>query len=74
MRPALAQCPGQPIKVEDDRTQQTYLLVDAERGRALAEQWLREQLQVGLDAAARGETVEFDAESIKAAGRKRLDA
>ena len=74
MRTALANQPGQPVEVQDDETQRVYLLVDAEHGRALTEQWIREQLQQGLDAAARGEVVDFDAESIKARGRDRLDA
>jgi len=71
MREALAEHPGQPVEVCDDETQKVYLLVDAKSGRALAEQWIREQLQVGLDAAERGEIVPFDADDIKAAGRSR---
>jgi hypothetical protein len=74
MRSALANQPGQPVEVEDDENQRVYLLVDAERGRALTELWIREQLQLGFDAAARGEIVEFDAASIKAQGRAHLDA
>jgi hypothetical protein len=72
MREALAQHPGAPIAVEDDLTQKTYLLVDVEAGRAVAEQWIREQLQLGIDTADRGLISEFDAEAIKAAGRERL--
>jgi hypothetical protein len=71
MRAALAQHPGQPVEVCDDETKKIYLLVDAESGRALTEQWLREQLQVGLDAAERGEIVAFDVDAIKAEGRAR---
>jgi predicted nucleic acid-binding protein len=39
---------------------------------ALAQQRIREQLQVGVDAADRGEVVPFDAAAIKAAGRARV--
>ena len=74
MRAALADHPGQPIEVEDDETRRVYLLVDAERGRALTEQWIRDQLKVGEEAATRGEIVDFDPESIKAEGRRRMDA
>ncbi|MEX0677206.1 MAG: hypothetical protein WD063_09035 [Pirellulales bacterium] len=74
MREALAQHPGRPVAVEDDETQKKYLLVDAESGRAVAEQWIRDQLQLGLDAAERGEITDFDPEAIKAAGRARLGA
>jgi hypothetical protein len=72
MREALAQHPGQPVPVEDEVTKKRYLLVDAESGRAVAEEWIRDQLQVGLDAAGQGEVLDFDAEAIKAAGRQRL--
>jgi hypothetical protein len=72
MREALSQHPGQPVAVEDDLTKKKYLLVDAESGRAAAEQWIRDQLQQGLDAAARGATESFDPDAIKAAGRQRM--
>ncbi len=74
MREALAQHPGRPLEVEDEQTQKVYMLVDAEQGRMLAEQWIREQLQIGLDAAAKGEVVEFNPDAIKAAGRQRLSS
>ena len=35
-------------------------------------QRIRDQLRIGLDAAARGEVEQFDPEGIKAAGRERL--
>lgn len=72
MREALQRHPGEPVTVEDEQTNKKYLLVDEETGRAVAEQWIREQLQIGLDAAARGEVADFDPEAIKAAGRERL--
>ncbi|MBI2823260.1 MAG: hypothetical protein HYX69_01060 [Planctomycetia bacterium] len=72
MRAALEQHPGQPLAVEDDQTRKVYLLVDAEQGRTLAEQWIREQLQIGLAAADRGEVIPFDPEAIKAGGREHL--
>jgi hypothetical protein len=72
MREALAQHPGQPVAVEDDQSQKKYMLVDAETGRSVAEQWIRDQLQLGLDAAARGMVTDFDPDAIKAAGRERL--
>lgn len=36
------------------------------------EQWIREQLQLGIDAIARGEIHPFDPAAIKAAGRRRI--
>jgi hypothetical protein len=73
MRAALAQQPGRPVKVVDDVTQRVYVLVDAEHAKALTEQWIREQLQIGLEAADRGEVVPFDVEAIKASGRSVLN-
>jgi hypothetical protein len=69
MRAALAKFPRRPVEVRDDESRKVYLLVDAESGRALTEQWLREQIQIGLDAANRGDIVAFDADAIKAQGR-----
>lgn len=74
MRAALAQNPGQPVEVEDEQSQQRYILVDAQSGRALTEQWIREQLQIGVNAADRGEIVPFDPDAIMARGRERLDS
>lgn len=74
MRKALAQQPGRPVPVEDDVTNKRYLLVDAETGKAVAEQWIRDQLQLGLDAAARGDIQEFDPDAIKSAGRRQRRA
>ncbi len=71
MRTALETQPGRPVQVEDEQTRKVYLLIDAESGRALAEQWIRDQLKVGFDAAARGEVVTFDTDAIKAEGRQR---
>lgn len=74
MRSALGQSPGQPVLVVDDVSHRTYVLVDAERGRELVEQWIRQQLQVGFDAADRGEVLPLDADDVKRAGRKRRSA
>jgi hypothetical protein len=38
----------------------------------MAEKWIRDQLQLGLEAADRGMISEFDPQAIKAAGRARL--
>lgn len=70
MRSALSAHPGQPIPVEDDETHRVYLLVDAQRGHELMERWLRDELQRGIDDLKQGRVVPFDAESIKAAGRR----
>lgn len=74
MRDALAQSPGRPVPVEDEVAQRTYLLVDAERGRDLIDQWIRDQLQIGLDAADRGEVTLLAPAEIKRSGAERRSA
>ena len=74
MRDALAQSPGRPVPVEDEVAQRTYLLVDAERGRDLIDQWIRDQLQIGLDAADRGEVTLLAPAEIKRSGAERRAA
>jgi hypothetical protein len=73
MRAAIAQQPGRPVEVEDELTRKVYVLIDADAGRAMTQQWIREQLQIGLDAASRGDIEPFDADAIKAMGRDQLD-
>ena len=71
-RKALQQTPGRPVPVEDDRTHQLYFLVERDQMRQLLDEQLRRELQIGFDEAKRGDVVEWDAEKIKAEGRKIL--
>ncbi len=72
-RLALRDSPGRPVPVEDDRTHEVYFLVERDQMRQLLDEQLRRELQVGFDEADRGEVVEWDAEKIKAEGRKILE-
>ncbi len=74
MREALQREPGRPVEVCDDVTQKTYVLLERESADRLFQEWLRSELHIGLEQAARGEIEGFDAELIKAAGRERLRA
>ena len=71
-RRAIEAHPGEPVRVEDDKTHQVYILVEESEAPKLYEQWLRRQLQEGFDAADRGEVVPWDPDRIKAEGRRRL--
>lgn len=64
--------PGEPVRIEDDKTQRVYLLVEESNAPQLYERWLRGKLQEGFDAADRGEFVAWDPDRIKAEGRARL--
>lgn len=72
-RQALNQQPRGPVDVEDDQTQQIYVLVAKEDFRQLVDVELRRELQVGFDQADRGELAEWDPEDIRREGRRRRD-
>lgn len=71
-RAALADHPGQPIYIEDAETRETYLLLKAGQFPELEEEYVRAKLEEGFAAADRGEEEEWDSESIKSEGRRRL--
>ncbi|QDT93064.1 hypothetical protein [Gimesia algae] len=64
MRQALNQQPDRPLKIEDDQTQKTYLLIPQENFRQWVDAELRRELQIGFDEADAGEVAEWDVESI----------
>ncbi len=63
---------GQPIKAESAQTPRAYQIDDSAEGEAHSEEWIRDQLQLGLNAADAGEVVDLDADAIKGAGRLRM--
>ncbi len=65
-RQALLMQPGDFTRVEDDRTQKVYLLIEEARASELYDQWLREQLQAGFDDADRGEMAEWNLDEFLA--------
>ena len=71
-RRAIEAQPGEPVRLEDDQTNRVYVLVEESQAPLLYERWLQYQLQEGIDAADRGEVVEWDPARIKAEGRRRL--
>ncbi|WP_417385674.1 hypothetical protein [Gimesia sp.] len=69
MRQALNQQPDRPLKIEDDQTQKTYLLIPQENFRQWVDAELRRELQIGFDQADAGEVAEWDLESILSTAR-----
>ncbi|WP_299461496.1 hypothetical protein [uncultured Gimesia sp.] len=64
MRQALQQQPDRPLKIEDDQTQKTYVLLSQENFRHWVDAELRRELQVGFDQADAGDVAEWDVEQI----------
>jgi hypothetical protein len=71
-RQAIAAQPHQPLYIEDAETRKTYLVLEKGRFPELEEEYVRERLEEGFAAIERGEEEEWDAESIKAEGRRIL--
>jgi hypothetical protein len=69
---AIRRSPGQPIIVEDDETETTYVLVEASRSQETVDEWLRRELEPAIAASERGEVLPFDPERIRAIGRQLL--
>lgn len=73
MRKALqSREPGRLVAVEDERAQQTYWLVSADDMPRLWQEYIRTQIDVGVDEIDAGEIVAWDPEKIKRQGRERL--
>jgi len=65
-RQALLVQPGEFARVEDAQTHKRYLLIEEDQARELYEQWLREQIQEGVDEAHRGELAEWNVDEFLA--------
>jgi hypothetical protein len=72
MRLALDERPGEPVMVEDDRTQQVYVLIPQESLPLLWDSYVRREVEQGLAAVDRGDVIDWDPDRIKAEGRRSL--
>lgn len=72
-RQALQANPDKPLRVEDDQTSRIYLLLSEESLPTFWADYVRREVAKGLDAIGRGEVEDWDAQSIKAEGRRALD-
>jgi hypothetical protein len=71
-RQALAQSPASAFEFEDQETHRVYVVLEQGSLSTLDEAYFRQRLEEGFAAIDRGEEEEWDAESIKAEGRKIL--
>lgn len=73
MRDALGRNPEGTIEVEDELTQQRYVLMPKDAVQEIGRRELLRELQIGFDQADAGEFVAWDTDEIKAEGRRRRE-
>jgi hypothetical protein len=71
MRQALAARPAGPIPVEDEQTQNFYVLLTKDDYCRLHEDYIRRELQVGFDQVDRGEVSDLDMDALLAEAHRR---
>jgi hypothetical protein len=71
-REALLAQPDAPVYIADRETRKVYMLVEKGRFPELEEDYVRAKLEEGFAAIDRGEVEDWDAASIKSAGRQIL--
>jgi len=71
IRAALRQDPAKPLRIEDDETQRVYVLVDEQALPTLWDEYIRREVQRGVDELDRGEGVPLDIEATIAEARRR---
>ena len=74
MRQALAMRPTGPIPIEDDQTQNQYVLLTKEDYFRLHDDYIRRELQVAFDQVDRGEVGDFDMDALLAEAHRRYAA
>jgi len=73
-RLALESRPGQPVEIEDDRTQRVYVLVTRDDFQSLCDERLRRELEVGFEQADRGDLADWDLDEMLSEARRRRDS
>lgn len=74
MRQALAIRPTGPIPLEDDQTQNQYVLLTKEDYFRLHDDYIRRELQVAFDQVDRGEVSDLDMKELLAEAHRRYAA
>ena len=74
MRQALAKQPVGPIPIEDDQTQNFYVLLTKEDYCRLHDDYIRRELQVAFDQVDRGEVSDLDMDALLAEAHRRYAA
>jgi hypothetical protein len=74
MRQALASRPAGPISVEDDQTQNQYVLLTKEDYFRLHDDYIRRELHIAFDQVERGEVSDLDTDALLAEAHRRYAA
>jgi len=74
MRQALAMCPTGPIPIEDEQSQNQYVLLTKDDYFRLHDEYLRRELQVAFDQVDRGEVSDLDMDAVIAEAHRRYAA
>ena len=74
MRQALANRPAGPIPIEDDQTQNFYVLLTKEDYCRLHDDYIRRELQVAFDQVDRGEVSDLNMDALLAEAHRRYAA
>lgn len=72
MRAALIAHPGEVLHIADKETGKVYLVLEQGAVPELEEEFIRARLEEGFTAIERGQEEEWDSESIKAEGRRKI--
>ena len=72
-RQAISAQPGGFLRVEDEETGNVYFIIEESRASEVCEQWIRQELQKGFDAAERGEVAEWSLDEFLADAHRRRD-
>jgi hypothetical protein len=74
MRQALASRPAGPIPIEDDQTQNQYVLLTKDDYFRLHDDYVRRELQVAFDQVDRGEVSDLDMNELLTEAHRRYTA
>ena len=74
MRQALASRPTGPIPIEDDQTQNQYVLLTKDDYFRLHDDFVRRELQVAFDQVDRGEVSDLDMDALLTEAHRRYTA
>ena len=71
LREALQRDPTKPLRVKDDESERVYVIFDEQSLPTLWDDYIRHEVQRGLDQLDRGESEEWDVEMFLAEAKRR---
>jgi len=71
LREALQRDPTKPLRVKDDESERVYVIFDEQSLPTLWDDYIRHEVQRGLDQLDRGESEEWDVEMFLTEAKRR---